>query len=153
MYSSIVYDSVGKVSVNDVTLPVLADDGSNRSMFYAVSDLTKDGFARNFGGYPRSDIAIINEQQNISVARAMLENLPDYHSADSPNIGSDVDIMNSVRSKYMQSPSEILPFIEKEIEKRDVRILKEREAAAASVASAASVVSNSDVTDKNIDGL
>lgn len=147
MYSSIVYENVGKVSVNDVTLPVLADDGHNRSMFYAVSDLTKDGFARNFGGYPRSDIAIINEQQNMSVARAMLESLPDYHFADSPNIGSDVDIMNSVRSKYMQSPSEILPFIEKEIEKRDARILKEREAAAAAAAA------NSDVTDKNIDGL
>lgn len=149
MFSSVVYENVGKVNVNDVTLPVLADDGHNRSMFYAVSDLTKEDFARNFGGYPRSDIAIINEQQNLSVARAMLENLPDYHSADSPNVGSDVDVLNSVRSKYMQSPSEILPFIEKEIEKRDVRILKEREAAVAAAAAA----SNSDVTDKNIDGL
>lgn len=148
MFSFVVYDSVGKVNLNDVTLPVLADDGGNRSMFYAVSDLTKDGFARNFGGYPRSDIAIINEQQNLSVARAMLENLPDYHSVDSPNIGSDVDIMNSVRSKYMQSPSEILPFIEKEIEKRDARILKEREAVAAAAAADAS---NSDVADKIVD--
>lgn len=149
MYSSIVYDNVGKVSVSDVTLPVLADDGNNRSMFYAVLDLTKEGFARNFGGYPRSDIAIINEQQNISVARSMLEQLPDYRSMDNPNPSSDAEVLSSVRSKYMQSPSEILPFIEREIEKRDARILKDRESAAAAAASS----SNSDVTDKNIDGL
>lgn len=148
MFCKEVYGLLANYEVVDVKLPELLNDGSNIAAFYPMSDVSKENFALNYGGYPRSDIALIEEQQNISVARSMLEQLPDYRSADVPDLRSDAEVLSSVRSKYMQSPSEILPFIEKEIEKRDARILKDREAAAAATAD-----SNSDVTDKNIDGL
>lgn len=144
MFSKVICGLLDKHSVREIDiLPELFDDGSNISAFYPINDMVKENFAQNFGGYPRSDIAIIEDQQNISVARSMLEQLPDYRSMDKSDLRSDAEVLFSVRSKYMQSPSEILPFIEKEIEKRDARILKEREAAAA----------NSDVIDKNIDEL
>lgn len=105
-----------------VELPVLAKDGSNKGDFYGVETLCSQKFAQNYGGYPRSDIALINEQQNLSVAQSMLENLPDFGTQNNPNQGlSDIEIMKGVQSKYMQSPAEVLPYLEKCIQERNDR--------------------------------
>lgn len=117
MFCKQVYDNV---EPKELELPKLAKDGSNKGDFYATETLVSKKFAQNFGGYPRSDIAIINEQNNMAVARAMIESLTDYSSVGNSNEGkSDAEIMLSVQSKYMQSPSEFLPYIENEISKRD----------------------------------
>lgn len=106
-----------------VELPVLAKDGSNKGDFYGVETLSSQKFAQNYGGYPRSDIALINEQQNLSVAQTMLENLPDFGTKNNPNQGlSDIEIIKGVQSKYMQSPAEVVPYLEKMIQERNDRL-------------------------------
>ena len=96
----------------DFVLLKLDKDGSNKSDFFITETLAQKKFAQNYGGYPRSDIALINEQNNISVARAMLEQLTDYGSSQVTNADlSDTQIRESLQSKYSQSPSEVLPII------------------------------------------
>lgn len=104
-------------------LMTLDKDGKNKGFFYGVETMSSQKFAQNYGGYPRSDIALINEQQNLSVAQSMLENLPDFGTQNDPNQGlNDIEIMLGVHSKYMQSPAEILPYLEKQIQVRNDRI-------------------------------
>lgn len=115
--------------VKDYKVPVepalktINKDGSNKGDFYGVETLSSQKFAQNYGGYPRSDIALINEQQNLSVAESMLENLPDFGTQNNPNQGlSDTEIIKGVQSKYMQSPAEVLPYLEKKIQERNDRL-------------------------------
>lgn len=120
MFCKQVYDNV---EPKELILPKLAKDGSNKGDFYSTETLVSKKFAQNFGGYPRSDIAIINDQNNMAVARAMIEQLIDYSSVGNPNDGkSDTEIMLGVQSKYMQSPAEFLPYFENEIAKRDAAL-------------------------------
>lgn len=101
----------------ELSLPVLKKDGSNRNDFYLPDVLGSKKFAQNYGGYPRSDIALIEEQTNLKVAKAMLEDLVDYSSANSSQ--SDTDFQLSLRSKYCQTPSEMVEYFENEIGRRD----------------------------------
>lgn len=129
------------------SFPELKADGSNANEFFCADVVGARRFAQNYGGYPRSDIALINEQQNLSVAQSMLENLPDFGTKDNPNQGLvDAQIVKGVRSKYMQSPAEVLPYIEQKIQERNDRLAAiEAEKAAASAAAA---VDPADVVDK-----
>ena len=70
MFSSEVYV---ETPAREITCPVMREDGKNKGDFYGVETLCAKKFAQNYGGYPRSDIALINEQSNIMVARQMLE--------------------------------------------------------------------------------
>lgn len=132
MFCKEVYVDYDNNHVGDFELPIMDADGANKRQFYGIETVTKNKFAQNFGGYPRSDIAQILEQQNVAVAEAMLEQLPDYGRSDNPNAGkTDAEIMLGVQSKYMQSPAEILPYIEKQCRLRDERLIAEQEAAKA----------------------
>lgn len=117
-------------------LEIFKKDGSNKGDFYGVETLSSQKFAQNYGGYPRSDIALINEQQNLSVAESMLENLPDFSTQNNPNQGlSDIEIIKGIQSKYMQSPAEVIPYLEKKIQERNDRLAAiEAEKAAAAQA-------------------
>lgn len=115
-------------------LKTIKKDGSNKGDFFGVETMSSQKFAQNYGGYPRSDIALINEQQNLSVAESMLENLPDFGTQNNPNQGlSDIEIIKGVQSKYMQSPAEILPYLEQKIQERNDRLaaIEAQKAAAA----------------------
>lgn len=110
-------DILGKVK--ELTIPQLEKDGSNKCDFYVADVLGNRKFAQNYAGFPRSDIALINEQQDIRVAKGLLESLADYSQ---PNINqgrSDAELLLSVRSKYCQTASEQVRYFENEIAKRD----------------------------------
>lgn len=132
---------------SEPALKTINKDGSNKGDFYGVETLSSQKFAQNYGGYPRSDIALINEQQNLSVAESMLENLPDFGTQNNPNQGlSDIEIIKGVQSKYMQSPAEVIPYLEKQIQERNDRLAAiEAEKAAAAQAQQTTV---DDVIDK-----
>lgn len=103
-------------------VPELASDGSNKELFYCPDVVGSHRFAQNYGGYPRSDISLINEQTNMQLAQQMLQQLMDYGSSDSPNAGlSDAEIMMSHKSKYCQSPSELIRYYEDMIDLRNSR--------------------------------
>lgn len=98
-------------------LPKLSKDGSNKGMFFVADVLGGKRFAQNYGGYPRSDISLINEQSNMKIAKSMLEDLVDYSSANSP-VSPD-EFKMSLRSKYCQTPTEVISWLEDNMARRD----------------------------------
>ena len=108
----------------EIVVPKLADDGSNQYDFYCADTLGSKKFVTNYGGWPRSDLALINEQTDLGVAKAMAAQLVDFNS-DKPDFHrgmSDTEIIMQSRSKYCQAPSEQIKFIERQISERDARI-------------------------------
>lgn len=99
------------------SVPTLDKDGSNKADFFLPDVIGSRKFVRNFAGYPRSDIAIINEQTNQKVAEALLNDLVDYSSPNS--VHSDTDFQLSLRSKYCQTPSEMIRYFDGELARRD----------------------------------
>lgn len=118
MWPNLVDKQRGYSPAEPVTLPVLASDGSNKNDFFCSDVVGNKRFAQNLAGYPRSDIALINEQQSLAVAQKMLDDLAVLPSS-APNADmSDSDILLGLRSKYCQSPSEVISRIERELERR-----------------------------------
>lgn len=104
--------------------PTLSKDSKNVNAFYMSSaPLELKDFMLNYGGYPRNEIAMINEQENEVVAQQMLARLTVLPEGDNPNVGlSDAEIMLSHRSKYCQTSSEQIEFIDSLLERRNSRI-------------------------------
>lgn len=107
----------------DHSIPVIASDGKNASDFYRPDVIPVEGDEfRNYGGYPRNELAIINEQQSIVVAQALADKivtLPDDTKLEKDV--SDVDLRLSLRSRYCQTPSEQIAHHERMLELRDAR--------------------------------
>lgn len=117
MFAKGFYDARFKASEPNVA--VLNSDGSNKCDFYIPDVIGNRRFAQNYGGYPRSDIALINEQTDIAVAKGLLESLNDYSQPDVNQGRSDAEMLLSLRSKYCQTASEQIRYFENEISKRD----------------------------------
>lgn len=99
----------------------MATDGSNAVDFFTADVISDKEFAQNFGGYPRSDIAIINEQQNLAVQKALLDKLS-VITPDTSNAGrSDAEIMLSHRSKYQQTATEMQSWLQDQLAVRDAK--------------------------------
>lgn len=99
--------------------PVLADDGSNADQFYCADVVGGRRFAQNYGGYPRSEIAEINEAASLEQQMSLLNDLRDMSPSDNPNAGkTDAEIMLGHRSKYLQTPSESVKWLESQLEDR-----------------------------------
>ena len=110
-----------------IVVEPLKEDGSNAKDFFVADVVGNKRFAQNFGGYPRSEIAEINEATNIEVQKSLLNALTDYRSgADNQNVGlSDVQIAMGHRSKYQQAPSEMQDWIETQLQHSyDARVAK-----------------------------
>lgn len=104
--------------VNVIVLPELKQDGSNKADFFVADVIGNHRFAQNYGGYPRSDISIINEQQNMSVAKGLLEELRSFSPVDRSNGADDATTLLGLRSKYCQAPSEVVGYYERELQRR-----------------------------------
>lgn len=99
----------------------------NVAAFYAACDLdTQRSFTKNFGGYPRSDIAMIEEEQNQEVALHLAERLVQLNSPDTSSL-DDTALLASHRSKYCQSPSEMVDFIGRQLDISDEKRLSNLE--------------------------
>lgn len=102
--------------------PVLADDKSNINHFYMADVIGNRRFVQNYGGYPRSDISQILDLQDLNQQALLLNELTDYSSDSNPNAGlSDAEIMLGHRSKYCQTASEQVAWLENQLHERDVR--------------------------------
>lgn len=124
--------------------PAFNKDGSNASDFYVADVVGHKRFAQNYGGYPRSEIAEINAQTNLQVAKQLLSELSDFSGdANNQNAGvPDVVISMSHRSKYQQEPAEMIDFIDDQLAIRDG--IRAQQAAKAAEAAAAKAVTKSD---------
>ena len=116
--------------------PKFNKDGSNASDFYTADVVGHKRFAQNFGGYPRSEIAEINAQTNLQVAKQLLSQLSDFSGdVNNQNAGvPDAVISMAHKSKYQQEPSEMIDFIDSQLAIRDG--IRAQQAAAAQAAAA-----------------
>lgn len=93
----------------------------NLKAFYKP-DVISENFVLNDGGWPRSDIAIINEQTNLEAAQNLLNKLSEV-PADNANAGlTDAEIMLSHRSKYQQTQGETVEWLERQLSIRDSKL-------------------------------
>ena len=102
-------------------VPELLADGSNAKDFFAVDSVSDKKFAQNYGGYPRSDIAEINEQSNVMIQAEMLSRLQQLPTSDSNSGLTDQEIMLQHRSKYCQTAGEQISWLEEQITRRDAQ--------------------------------
>lgn len=101
----------------------LAPDGSNANDFFCADVVGGKDFVQNFGGYPRSEIAEINEQKNIQLQAAMLQKLEDYSQFNNPNAGkTDAEIALSHKSRYQQTATEMQSWLEGQLQIRDAKM-------------------------------
>lgn len=110
----------------------LSSDGSNAERFFCADIVGARRFAQNYGGYPRSEIAEINEAANLETQLSLISSLNDYSPKDNPNAGkSDAEIMLGHKSKYLQAASEQIGWLESQIKRRDdERFLSQQKQAA-----------------------
>lgn len=132
-----------------IEVPVLERDGSNRSDFFCADVLSGKEFARNYGGYPRSDLAQLREAASIDLQRELASRLVDYGDGgvQIPDGSSSADLdaaFLSLKSRYQQTPSEVVGYIENQLKVRDARV-----AASAAVESSVQVQDSS----TNIDNV
>lgn len=115
---------------SDFSVPKLNEDKSNLSAFYKADTFaTEEDCFKNYGGWPRNELAIINETEFLEVAKtlaAKLVPLPDDTKVGIPD--SQLSLM--LKSKYCQTPSEVTAHYERILEHRDA-IIAERQAAVA----------------------
>lgn len=100
--------------------PKMEKDGSNHAMFFCADVVGSRRFATNYGGYPASDIAEINRATTLQEQLNIMQTLADYSPSSNPNSGlTDAEIMLGHKSKYLQSPSEVVGWLEQQIKVRD----------------------------------
>lgn len=114
-------------------VPELKADGSNAQDFFTADVIGGKSFVQNYGGYPRSDIEIIQAAASLELQKALLDKLTDFSDATNPNAGlTDVQLMLAHKSKYQQCPSELQAYYQSLIEQRNaIRLDAQRKAAAA----------------------
>ena len=95
--------------------------------FKPVDEYTSREFARNYGGHPRSDIALLNEQTDMSAVQWLLDKLVNRPSDGvGPEI-SDKDLSINHKSRYCQTASEMIDYYEQLLKQRDDRELAQME--------------------------
>lgn len=130
-----------------VKLPTLKKDKSNISDFFAVDTVGNKAPVFNYGGWHRNDLATLNAQSDMSVAKAMAMQLHQTDEVDLNAGKSDAEILLHAKSKYIQSPSEMTRFIEQELAFRDERLARAARIAADAKAAAASKKAMDDLKD------
>lgn len=108
-------------ALSRIVLPELKKDGSNAKDFFGV-DTRQRQWQLNHGGYSRSELAVINEQENLAAKANLLEQMVDYTPFSNPTAGlTDVEISLMHRSKYQQTPNEMQTWLEGQAQIRDAK--------------------------------
>lgn len=110
-----------QASSNGYVIPEIKEDGSNLSDFFCADVVGNRRFAQNYGGYPRSEIAEINAQASLQQAANLLNDLQVSEGSYQPADLSPEEIMLSHKSKYIQAPSEMIDYIDRQLQIRDAK--------------------------------
>lgn len=95
---------------------VLADDKSNVKDFFIADVHGGRKFLLNDGGYPMNDIDMILRQQDASVRDSLLKNLEEVPTSGVPADTPNEEVLLSLRSRYQQTPSEMVKWYERQLE-------------------------------------
>lgn len=95
----------------------LADpkEGFRDSLFCGHVEPLKN-FELNAGGHVRNEIARIREETDINVANNLISRLTEIHSSGANEGKTDAEILLGWKSKYLQTPSEMVDYIESRID-------------------------------------
>lgn len=118
-------DNVIKVEDMLCKLPALPDEP--RLYFKVVGDYTSEGFAKNYGGHPRSDVALLDESDNMMALTQVLNRMDQRKSDGVSADVSDSELSLAFKSKYCQTASEYAKYYEHLLEIRDHRELEKLE--------------------------
>lgn len=97
-------------SENSVAL-VEPKEGVRESLFCGHFEPLKN-FELNAGGYVRNEIARIREETDIAVANNLIARLTEIHPSGDNAGKTDAEILLGWKSKYLQTPSEMVDYIE-----------------------------------------
>lgn len=73
-------------------------------------------FLLNDGGYPLNDIDMILRQQDASVRESLINGLDEVPTTGVPSDTPNADVLLGLRSRYQQTPSEMVRFYEEQLE-------------------------------------
>lgn len=93
----------------------------NVAAFYVADVIVGYSFVQNYGGHPRSEITQIEAETNMANQMSMLAMLQEMPISNENSGLSDAEIMLSHRSKYMQTPSESVRWLEGQLAERDAK--------------------------------
>lgn len=98
-----------------------------RAFYKPVDEYTSREFARNYGNHPRSDVALLNEQTDMTAVNWLLDKL---QQRPSDGVGADVsdkELSINHKSRYCQTASEMIDYYEGLLKIRDDRELAQME--------------------------
>lgn len=98
-------------------------DKSNVGKFFIADVRGGKSFLHNDAGYPMNDIDAIFRQQDSLVRESMIKNLEEVPTTGLPADVPNSEVLLGLRSRYLQTPSEMVSWYEKQLEIADARSL------------------------------
>lgn len=99
-----------------VIVPTIKKDKSNIKDFYCADVHGGRSFLQNDAGYPMNDIDMIVRQQDAEVRESLLSQLQEVPTSGVPSDTPNDEVLLGLRSRYQQTPSEMVAWYEKQIE-------------------------------------
>lgn len=94
----------------------IAKDKSNIKDFYCADVHGGRSFLLNDGGYPMNDVDQILRAQDDKVRASLLAQLDEVPTSGVPSDTPNEEVLMSLRSRYQQTPSELVSFYERQLE-------------------------------------
>lgn len=116
-----------------VIVPTIKEDKSNFKDFYCADVHGGRSFLQNDAGYPMNDIDMIIRQQDANVRESMLSQLEEIPTTGVPADTPNDEVLLGLRSRYQQTPSEMVSWYEKQLEIQASKYEAAQAAASASV--------------------
>lgn len=99
--------------VPEITFDITQD---NLKDFFVADVHGGRKFLLNDGGYPMNDIDMILRQQDASVRESLVKGLDEIPTTGVPSDTPNTEVLLGLRSRYQQTPSEMVRFYEKQLE-------------------------------------
>lgn len=99
----------------------IKDDKSNIGDFFCADVHGGRSFLQNDGGYPMNDVDQILRQQDEQVRQSLLNQLVEVPTSGVPADTPNSELLLSLRSRYQQSPGEMVSWYEKQLEIAELR--------------------------------
>lgn len=92
------------------------EDKSNAGDFYCADVIGGKSFVLNDAGFPLNDVDLIIKQQDLKVAESLMKQLQEIPTTGVPFDTPNEVVLKSLKSRYQQTPSEMVKFYEKQLE-------------------------------------
>lgn len=119
------------------------ENKSNIKDFYCADVHGGRKFLLNDAGYPMNDVDMILRQQDANVRESLLSQLAEVPTSGVPADMPNSEVLLGLKSRYQQTPSEMVGFYEKQLEIQAAKY----DAAQAAAAAAEPTKLPSDVVD------